>query len=75
MIPLAVQAINIPGDQVDVNVHPTKHEVVFLHQEEIISSISAAVEEVLLGPVRYSTGCCACLRDPLHESLHPLLCP
>ena len=55
-----LQDMEIPGDQVDVNVHPTKHEVVFLHQEEIITSISTTVEELLQGPVRYGTPATTC---------------
>lgn len=34
---------------VDVNVHPTKHEVHFLHEDKVIDRIRAALEEKLLG--------------------------
>ena len=53
----------------DVNVHPTKREVGFLHQEELIEAVRAAVEERLLGSNTQRTftqarGCagmvCAC---------------
>lgn len=47
-----LQDINIPGDQVDVNVHPTKHEVIFLHQEHIIAAITDEMERLHQGPVR-----------------------
>lgn len=32
-----------------MNVHPTKHEVHFLHEEEILSRITQEVEKKLLG--------------------------
>ena len=47
-----LQDIAIPGDQVDVNVHPTKHEVIFLHQDGIIAAITDEVERLHQGPVR-----------------------
>lgn len=33
----------------DVNVHPTKHEVNFLHEEAIIVKIKTEVEKLLTG--------------------------
>ena len=36
----------------DVNVHPTKHEVIFLHQDHIIAAITDEVERLHQGPVR-----------------------
>lgn len=50
---LLEQDVRLPGDQVDVNVHPTKHEVVFLHQEEILTCISDAAQDLLQGQIRY----------------------
>ena len=38
----------MPGNHVDVNLHPTKKEVGFLHQEQLLEGIRAAVENVLL---------------------------
>lgn len=46
--PFAFLAVTMPSHEVDVNVHPTKREVAFLHQEELIEAVRAAVEEVLL---------------------------
>ncbi|KAL0034722.1 hypothetical protein WJX77_003881 [Trebouxia sp. C0004] len=38
----------MPGNHVDVNLHPTKREVGFLHQDELLEAIRGAVEETLL---------------------------
>ena len=38
----------MPGNHVDVNLHPTKREVGFLHQDELLEGIRAAVEDTLL---------------------------
>ena len=40
--------IRLPLDHVDVNVHPTKKEVRFLHEEELIDALRAAVEARLV---------------------------
>ena len=45
---LYVQDLVMPGSHVDVNLHPTKREVGFLHQDELLEAIRAAVEETLL---------------------------
>jgi len=42
-------SIEIDARNVDVNVHPTKHEVHFLHEDLIIATITNTVENVLLG--------------------------
>ena len=46
------QDIKVPGDQVDVNMHPTKHEVILLHQEEMIQAINDALREVHSGEMQ-----------------------
>jgi DNA mismatch repair protein MLH1 len=42
-----MQDVRLPGGHVDVNLHPTKKEVGFLHQEELIEGICTAIEERL----------------------------
>ncbi len=45
--PVAVLFINVPFDQVDVNVHPTKNEVRFVRQKEVHDLVKRAVTETL----------------------------
>jgi DNA mismatch repair protein MutL len=45
--PLAVLFLALPLDQVDVNVHPTKHEVRFARQKQVHDGVVRAVREVL----------------------------
>ncbi len=45
--PVAVLFINVPFDQVDVNVHPTKNEVRFIRQKEVHDLVKRAVLEIL----------------------------
>ncbi|KAF2350087.1 DNA mismatch repair protein family [Trinorchestia longiramus] len=47
--PFIYLSLEIAPQNVDVNMHPTKHEVSFLHEEAIIETISKAVDEKLLG--------------------------
>ena len=46
--PFIFMSLELPPESVDVNVHPTKREVHFLHQEDIIEAIQSAVEEKLI---------------------------
>ena len=45
--PLAVLFIHVPYDQVDVNVHPSKHEVRFAQQKNVHETVRRAVAEAL----------------------------
>jgi DNA mismatch repair protein MutL len=45
--PLAVLFIHVPYDQVDVNVHPAKHEVRFAQQKNIHEAVRRSVAEAL----------------------------
>lgn len=47
--PFIYVSLDIAASSVDVNVHPTKHEVHFLHEEEILSRITQEIEKKLLG--------------------------
>lgn len=47
--PFLYVSLEIDASSVDVNVHPTKHEVHFLHEEEILSRITQEIEKKLLG--------------------------
>ena len=45
--PIAVLFITVPCDQVDVNVHPTKHEVRFVRQKIVHDTVRDAVADAL----------------------------
>ncbi|EDW74685.2 uncharacterized protein Dwil_GK15817 [Drosophila willistoni] len=47
--PFIYMSLQLPPQNLDVNVHPTKHEVHFLYQDEIIERIKEQVEAQLLG--------------------------
>ena len=44
-----IDSLSIAPQNIDVNVHPTKYEVHFLHQEQVIERIQKCVEQRLLG--------------------------
>ncbi|KAM8738699.1 DNA mismatch repair protein Mlh1 [Acanthopagrus schlegelii] len=47
--PFLYLSLEIAPHNVDVNVHPTKHEVHFLHEDSVIESIQKHIESKLLG--------------------------
>lgn len=49
MHPFVYLSIEIEPRNVDVNVHPTKHEVHFLHEDTIVTKITSSIEDLLLG--------------------------
>jgi DNA mismatch repair protein MLH1 len=47
--PFLYLSLELDPRNVDVNVHPTKHEVHFLHEDLVLDKIKAAVDSKLLG--------------------------
>ncbi|XP_033607794.1 DNA mismatch repair protein Mlh1, partial [Cryptotermes secundus] len=47
--PFLYLSLELDSRNIDVNVHPTKHEVHFLHEDLVLDKIKAAVEGNLLG--------------------------
>ncbi len=56
--PYAVLFLEVPGADIDVNVHPNKREVRFVREGDAFSSVQRAVREALLAafPVAAATG-------------------
>ncbi len=54
--PLAVMFITVPHDQVDVNVHPTKHQIKFFQQKTVHETVQLAVGDALRNADRAQWG-------------------
>ncbi len=69
--PVAVLFLTVPFDHVDVNVHPTKHEIRFVRQKVVHDTVRDAVEEALKqsDPTRWQPSVLDHC-DPVSQSLH-----
>jgi DNA mismatch repair protein MutL len=45
--PIAVIDISLPADEIDVNVHPTKAEVKFRHEQAVFASVEKVIKRTL----------------------------
>jgi DNA mismatch repair protein MutL len=45
--PFIYLSLKLPGPHLDVNIHPTKNEVAFLHDEQLCNAIALATKELL----------------------------
>ncbi len=48
--PIAVLSVDLPTDQVDVNVHPRKEEVRFANSREVQDAVAATIHQALASP-------------------------
>ncbi|SFR59074.1 DNA mismatch repair endonuclease MutL [Thiomicrospira sp. ALE5] len=49
--PVFVLFINVPFDQVDVNVHPAKYEVRFQHARQVFDHVRRAIRDAVMQPL------------------------
>ena len=54
--PMAAVFIDVPFDEVDVNVHPTKSEIRFARQREVHAAVQRAVDQTLIAVDRPGWG-------------------
>jgi DNA mismatch repair protein MutL len=48
--PIAVLSVDLPADQVDINVHPRKEEVRFANSREVQDTVASALHQALSSP-------------------------
>lgn len=65
-------SLEIAPQNIDVNVHPTKHEVHFLHEDSVIESVQKHIESKLLGSNSSRTYFTQVLRNRLTAHLDAL---
>jgi DNA mismatch repair protein MutL len=65
--PLAVVFLELPFDQVDVNVHPTKHEIRFVNQRRVHNLVRDQVELALTAAERRRWAVTPPAADPLER--------
>ncbi len=70
--PLAVLFLHLPFDQVDVNVHPAKHEVRFADQRSVHALVQRAVAEALARAERRPLGRIFSDEQPPRQTGEPL---
>jgi DNA mismatch repair protein MLH1 len=70
--PFLYLSLELEPRNVDVNIHPTKHEVHFLHEDLVLDKIKAAVESKLLGcntsRVFYTQASLCSSEEPAHKT-------
>ncbi len=55
----------------DVNIHPTKHEVIMLHQEEMIQALCDALQQLHSGQLQWVSPSCDLRLLLLPQSCRP----
>ncbi len=70
--PVAVIFIDMPFGELDVNVHPTKHEVRFANQKDVYEAIKKAVLDIwkIVDKPKWSAGKAAALPKPVPRDVN-----